>query len=413
MSDNKSKDKSGTDSDTESGVYICEPCDFETEVEKKFDDHVASRRHKFYVDKNRRKVERHNRRRFKKKMSKIKTDDSMIKLMIYHYGKGNADRFIAQLILIELKKDTIEDKSFLQTKTGECSQIVSQRINRKNEQEWIIDKTGQTFFMSVLSPVFDYMLSVLEPFVEIKTNFLYKHYEVMESYVYENESRMSTLARNFACDIKDDKLSKPVMRIIAPYYGFNIEPVPPEPEPFYVTDSSSGEEYSDYPSDDQPAINERTDSDYYRKYDSDYTSDESYVTSPEYVYGSATGSDSSDEEDKKKEKTKVTKSKDTKQEKSEKKKEQASKIFEQIEESDKSEKVSVKKEPKKTTKKDSKKEKSPEAPKKVGRPKKILPDISDQSKNDGSGLILKAVALKPKKAPKKQTTRSNKKSSSN
>jgi hypothetical protein len=334
--------------------------------------------------------------------------------MIYHYGKGNADNFIAQLILIELKKDTLEDKSFLQTKTGECSQIVSQRINRKNEQEWIIDKTGQTFFMSVLSPVFDYMLSVLEPFVEIKTNFLYKHYEVMESYVYENESRMSTIARNFACDIKDDKLSKPVMRIIAPYYGFNIEPVPPEPEPFYVTDSSSGEEYSDYPSDDQPVMNERTDSDYYRKYNSDYTSDESYVTSPEYVYGSITDSNSSDEEDKKKEKTKVTKSKDIKQEK-------ISKIFEKIEESDKSEEVFIKKEQKKktkkTTKKDSKKEKSPEAPKKVGRPKKILPDISDQSKNDDNGLILKAVALKhkkaPKKAPKKQTTKSNKKSSSN
>ena len=140
-------------------------------------------------------------------------NESYVKTAIYKYNHHIFYSFIGDMI-VEYYKPTSKNKAnVIATDTSRLCFIIMQKITKgkKEQNEWINDKSGKKFTELVLTPVINAVKCTLVEFVEFK-----KKKEL-------NENSLCLMAKciELKRDIEVDKFTNQILKYVAPYFHFD------------------------------------------------------------------------------------------------------------------------------------------------------------------------------------------------
>lgn len=154
----------------------------------------------------------------KKKDLENETENYM-RPVLRHYENEAICEFFGRLIVKYFDRENDEDQQFWTTDVSRLSFIIMQVIN-KTDREWCDDKTGTKFTKLVIKPMFNAIVKLINEYISIKQNWI-KLQTGISDYKISELMECQQQARNLEMDIKYDKLTKDILKYVAPYFNFD------------------------------------------------------------------------------------------------------------------------------------------------------------------------------------------------
>ena len=140
-------------------------------------------------------------------------NETYVKTAIHQFNHHIFHSFVGDMIVEYYKPKKTDKANVIATDTSRLCFIIMQKITKgkKEQKEWINDKSGKKFTEFVLNPVIDAVKQTLIEFVEFK-----KTKEL-------NESNLCLMAKciELKRDIEVNKFTNQILKYVAPHFHFD------------------------------------------------------------------------------------------------------------------------------------------------------------------------------------------------
>lgn len=182
------------------------------------------------------KMLEYNKKGLTKKEDLENETENYIRPVLRYYESEVICEFFGRLIVKYFDRENDEDQQFWTTDVSRLSFIIMQVIN-KTDREWCDDKTGAKFTKLVIKPMFNAVIKLINDYVNIKQNWIKLQKNIPEHKMSEL-MECQQQARDLEIEIKYDKLTKGILKYVAPYFNFDsLRMVDKEEKPKKVSKS--------------------------------------------------------------------------------------------------------------------------------------------------------------------------------
>lgn len=152
-------------------------------------------------------------------------NEKYVKLVLANYENKNIPKFFGDLIVNYYKEEDVRDVRFWSADVARLCFIVMQTVNKKGEKEWSNDKSGTKFTAMVISPMFEALKEILKTFLNFKSEWAQNNPNPTTDEMWTVMNLRQGCA-NLLKDLKYDKFTVPILKIVAPSFNFDTYKVP-------------------------------------------------------------------------------------------------------------------------------------------------------------------------------------------
>lgn len=150
-------------------------------------------------------------------------DDDMqfIDVLISKYKSDILAQYLGDFIVKFYKKDNPAQQSVWNSDTSRLTYIVKHLLGNKIKSEWLVDKKGVKICEYIIDPLLEYISKVNDAFI----NQCCDRKVIEEESEFEMERRIKNqrMAVFMLKDIKEKKISKDIIKYIAPYFYLSLK----------------------------------------------------------------------------------------------------------------------------------------------------------------------------------------------